>query len=293
MAEVGRRVVFFPFPYHGHSSPVLRLASALHTRGFAVTVFHTEFRAPDRADSPADYGWVSLPVEVPQEVVASEDIARLVTAMNAGCKEPFKDRLAALVAAEEGGGVRCVITDVIWYTAQAVARDLGVPALGIMTASAANFRLYMAFQTLIDKAYLHVQEAQKEDPVEELPPYRLKDFLRHDASSLAGFADLFRQIVDGARQSSGLIFNTLSTIEAANLDRIREDLSVPVLAVAALHKLVPQANASSSLYGETQDADFLAEPVTTGHDLIVGYVARDSGVRFWYFPLLLGIYSCT
>jgi hypothetical protein len=95
-------------------------------------------------------------------------------------------------------------------------------------------------------------DAQKEDPVEELPPYRLKDFLRHDASSLAGFADLFRQIVDGARQSSGLIFNTLSTIEATNLDRIREDLSVPVFAVAALYKLAPQANPSSNLYGETQ-----------------------------------------
>ncbi|KAM0894339.1 hypothetical protein ACQ4PT_024513 [Festuca glaucescens] len=182
MAEAGRRVVFFPFPYHGHSSPVLRLASALHARGFAVTVFHTEFRAPDRADSPADYGWVSLPVE---------------------------DRLAALLASEEGG-VRCVITDVIWYTAQAVARDLGVPALGIMTASAANFRLYMAFQTLIDNAYL-----PEEDPVEELPPTNL--LLQQDASSLPGLADLFRRTVEGARQSSGLVFNTLSTIEAANL----------------------------------------------------------------------------
>ncbi|KAM0894340.1 hypothetical protein ACQ4PT_024513 [Festuca glaucescens] len=118
MAEAGRRVVFFPFPYHGHSSPVLRLASALHARGFAVTVFHTEFRAPDRADSPADYGWVSLPVE-------------------------------------------------------------------------------------------------EEDPVEELPPTNL--LLQQDASSLPGLADLFRRTVEGARQSSGLVFNTLSTIEAANL----------------------------------------------------------------------------
>jgi uncharacterized membrane protein len=32
-----------------------------------------------------------------------------------------------------------------------------VPALGVMTASAASFRVYMAYQTLIDKAYLPVQ----------------------------------------------------------------------------------------------------------------------------------------
>lgn len=192
-------------------------------------------------------------MEVPQEVVASEDIARLVTAMNAGCEAPFKDALLA-AKEEDGGGVRCVITDVIWYSAQAVARGLGVPALGVMTASASNFRLYMAFQNLFDKACL--PEANKDHhPVEEPPPYRAcaEYLLRHDASSLAGFADVFRQAVDGARQSSGLIFNTLSAMEAADLDQIREDLfAVPVFAVGPLHRLAPQANASSSLYGETE-----------------------------------------
>jgi UDP:flavonoid glycosyltransferase YjiC (YdhE family) len=94
-------------------------------------------------------------------------------------------------------------------------------------------------------------EARKEDPVEELPPYRVKDLLRHDICSLQGFADLLRHTVDGARQSSALIFNTLGAIEATNLDKIREHLSVPVFAVAPLHKLAPPANTSSSLYGET------------------------------------------
>ncbi|VAI82757.1 unnamed protein product [Triticum turgidum subsp. durum] len=160
MAGAGRRrVVFFPFPFLGHFNPVLRLAGALHARGLAVTVFHTEQRVPDPADYPADYRFVSLPVEVPPELVASEDIARMGMAMNDASEAPFRDRLAALLAEEaaEDGGVLCVITDVVWYSAQAVARELGVPALGIMTASAAIFRVYMAYQTLIDKAYLPVQ----------------------------------------------------------------------------------------------------------------------------------------
>ena len=89
--------------------------------------------------------------------------------------------------------------------------------------------------------------------MEELPPFRVKDLLRHDACSLQGFADLLRHTVDGARHSSsGLIFNTLSAIEAGDLDKIRHDLSLPVFAVAPLHKLAPPANTSSgSLYGET------------------------------------------
>jgi UDP-glucosyltransferase BX8/BX9 len=158
MAGAGRRVVFFPFPFLGHFNPVLRLAGALHSRGLAVTVFHTEQRVPDPADYPEDYRFVSLPVEVPPELAASEDIARMGMAMNDASEAPFRDRLAALLAEEaEDGGVLCVITDVVWYSAQAVARELGVPALGIMTASAAIFRVYMAYQTLIDKAYLPVQ----------------------------------------------------------------------------------------------------------------------------------------
>ncbi|VAI82742.1 unnamed protein product [Triticum turgidum subsp. durum] len=222
MAGAGRRrVVFFPFPFLGHFNPVLRLAGALHARGLAVTVFHTEQRVPDPADYPADYRFVSLPVEVPPELVASEDIARMGMAMNDASEAPFRDRLAALLAEEaaEDGGVLCVITDVVWYSAQAVARELGVPALGIMTASAAIFRVYMAYQTLIDKAYLPVQDARKDDPVEELPPYLVKDLLRHDTSRLEDFAELLRHTVAGARQSSGLIINTLGAIEAANLER--------------------------------------------------------------------------
>ena len=83
-----------------------------------------------------------------------------------------------------------------------------------------------------------------------------KDLLRHDAYTgiwkRSAAADLLRHTVDGARHSSsGLIFNTLSAIEAGDLDKIRHDLFLPVFAVAPLHKLAPPANTSNSLYGET------------------------------------------
>ncbi|KAL6659735.1 hypothetical protein ACP70R_002564 [Stipagrostis hirtigluma subsp. patula] len=239
----GRRVVLFPFPYQGHFNPVLRLAGALHSRGLAITVFHTDLRAPDPSDYPAD---------APAELVASEDIARLVTALNDGCAAPFRDRLAAMLAeAEEAGGVLCVITDVVWYSAQAAARELGVPALGMMTSSAASFRTYMAYPTLIDKGYLPVQEGHRDDPVDELPPFRVKDLQRIDTSSLADFADLLRHTVAGSRQSSGLIINTFDAIEASDLSRIREDMAIPVFGVAPLNKFSPAAK--TSLYRLQQD----------------------------------------
>lgn len=157
--RAGHRVVFFPFPYQGHFNPMLRLAGALHAHGVEVTVFHTDLRAPDPDDYPSDYRFVPVPVRVPTELVGSEDIARLVMELNVSCAAPFKERLAALLAEEEEkqGGVRCVVTDVIWYSAQAAARELGVPALVLMTSSAASFRNFMVYPALIDKGYLPVQ----------------------------------------------------------------------------------------------------------------------------------------
>ncbi|CAL5028797.1 unnamed protein product [Urochloa decumbens] len=252
----GRRVVFFPFPYQGHFNPLLRLAGALHARGVMVTVFHTDLRAPDPADYPSDYRFVSVPVHtyVPPELVASEDIARLVMELNISCAAPFKKRLAAMLAEEvvEAGGVRCVITDVIWYSAQAAARELGLPALGFMTSSAASFRSFMVYPALIEKGYLPVQaEENKDDPVDVLPPFRVKYLERIETSSLADFATLLEHRVDGARRSTGLIINTVEAIEAVDLDKIREDMCVPVFAVGPLNKFTPLVK--SSLYQLQQD----------------------------------------
>lgn len=158
-AGAGGRVVVFPFPFQGHFNPVMRLARALHARGLAITVFHSG--ALDPADYPADYRFVPVPVEVAPELMASEDIAAIVTALNAACEAPFRDRLSALLSAadgeEAGGRVRCVLTDVSWDAVLSAARGLGVPALGVMTASAATFRVYMAYRTLVDKGYLPVR----------------------------------------------------------------------------------------------------------------------------------------
>jgi UDP-glucosyltransferase BX8/BX9 len=152
----GGHVVLFPLPYHGHLNPMLHLAAALHARGLAVTVLHTEFGAPDSADHPAGLRFVAVPGDVPAWLMASHDVARVLMALNSIFAVPFKDRLRALMV-EGGNGVCCVVTDVNWLSAQAAARELGLPALGLMTSSAASFRTMMAYPTLLDKGYLPVQ----------------------------------------------------------------------------------------------------------------------------------------
>ncbi|KAK3129356.1 hypothetical protein QOZ80_6BG0478260 [Eleusine coracana subsp. coracana] len=106
---------------------------------------------------------------MPTGLMASLDMAGVVTALNAIFAASFKDRLRKLLA--DGDGVRCVVTDVVWYSVQAAARELGVPALRLMTSSAASFRTFVAYPILLDKGYLPVQESCKEDTVHELPPF--------------------------------------------------------------------------------------------------------------------------
>ncbi|KAF8690546.1 hypothetical protein HU200_040908 [Digitaria exilis] len=55
-----RHVLLFPLPFQGHINPMFQLAGLLHSRGFAITVFHTHFNAPDASRHP-DYHFVPVP----------------------------------------------------------------------------------------------------------------------------------------------------------------------------------------------------------------------------------------
>ncbi|CAN6307765.1 unnamed protein product [Urochloa humidicola] len=120
-----------------------------------------------------------------------------------------------------------------------------------MTSSAASFRSFMVYPTLIEKGYLPVQEEKRDDPVDVLPPFRVKDLQRIETSSLTDFATVLSHTVDGARRSTGLIINTVEAIEAVDLDKIREDMCIPVFAVGPLNKFAPRVK--SSLYNLQQD----------------------------------------
>ncbi|KAL6883443.1 hypothetical protein ACP4OV_010857 [Aristida adscensionis] len=245
-AAAGRRprVVLFPLPYQGHINPMLRLAAALHARGLAVTILHTETRAPDRRRLPAEFGLATIRDAVPPELAASGDVARFVLALNAGCAAPFR---AFLAGARERDRVACVIADVDWFAPLAAARELGVPALALMTSSAAKLRVYLAFPRLEEKGYLPVRESNLDTPVDELPPFLVRDLhsMTDDMARYRAYADLLSHMVAGIRHSSGLIINTFDAIETTSIKIIQHTLSsIPVFAVGPLHMISPWVDSS-------------------------------------------------
>uniref|UniRef100_A0A0E0J1H7 Glycosyltransferase n=1 Tax=Oryza nivara TaxID=4536 RepID=A0A0E0J1H7_ORYNI len=248
--EGRRRVLLLPLPYHGHINPMLRLAAALHDRGLAVTVVHTETRAPDRRSLPAGCELVTVPDGLPPELAASGDIPSFVFALNRNCAAPFRDLLAGALRQEEeeedGGGVACVVADVDWFAPLAAARELGVPALALMTSSAARFRVYLEYPRLCEKGYLPVQESNLDMPVDKHPPLLVRDLhIMMDTSRHVAYASLLAHIVAGVRQSSGLILNTFNAIERTDVEQIRRDTAIPVFPVGPLHMLSPPATVAT------------------------------------------------
>ncbi|XP_020151720.1 DIMBOA UDP-glucosyltransferase BX9-like [Aegilops tauschii subsp. strangulata] len=256
-----RRVLVFPIPYQGHINPMFQVAGLLQDRGFAVTVFHTHFNAPDPSRHPA-YDFVpvpdGLPAGSPGTVAATVEH---IFAINGSCEAPFRERLAALLEAPGGRDeVACLVADAHLLTLMDVARQQGVPTLALRTGSAACFRNFMATPMLCDKGYLPVSaESQLDAPVRELPPYRVRDLMavtssRHEHDLVC---KLLARAVEAVSTSAGFILNTFDALEADDLAATRRDLAgVPVFEVGPLHKISP-ASSSSLLPQDRSCLDWL------------------------------------
>ncbi|KAE8787542.1 DIMBOA UDP-glucosyltransferase BX8-like [Hordeum vulgare] len=226
------------------------LAGLLHARGFAVTVFHARFNAPDPSRHPA-YGFVpvpdGLPAGTPETVAATMEH---ILAVNTSCEAPFRERLAALLDAPGARDeVACLVADAHLLALVRVARRLGVPTLVLRTGSAACFRNFLANPVLCEKGYLPVGAESKLDaPVRELPLYRVRDLMgansrsRHEHELMC---ELLSRAVEAVRSSAGFVLNRFDALEADDLAATRRDLAgVPVFDVGPLHKLSPASSCS-------------------------------------------------
>ncbi|XP_008785473.2 UDP-glycosyltransferase 76B1-like [Phoenix dactylifera] len=236
----GHGVVLFPAPFQGHINPMFHLASLLLARGFSITILHTNFNSPDPTNYP-NYHFVSVPDGLTTPI---DDVVALVLSLNANCEAPFRDQMSRMRSERGGEPIACVVVDSLLYSVQAAANQLGLPTLVLRTGSAASFNMFVAFPLLWKRGYLPIQDSRLEIPVKELAPLRVRDLLRVEKSSPQKLRELIDQVVKEARTSSGIIFNTFAAIEGNELEKVREELSVPVFPIGPLHKLSPKSENS-------------------------------------------------
>ncbi|CAN6197364.1 unnamed protein product [Urochloa humidicola] len=230
---------------------MFQLAGALHSRGLAITVFHTHFNAPDASRHP-EYEFVPVPDGIPEGGHPLHETLHRILDMSRDCAAPFRDRLAAVLAAarwkDGGSDVACLVADALLMTLLDVARGLGVPTLALRTTSAACLRCFLAYPMLHENGYLPPQESQLDMPVKELPPLRVKDLYYSRSGDNEIMGKLVAGVTQAVKNTSGLLINTCDAVEATELERIRKELDIPmVLAIGPLHKISPSKSVGSSL----------------------------------------------
>lgn len=246
-ASPGRCVLMFPLPFQGHLNPMLQLADVLHARGLRVTLFHAAFNAPDPV---AGYRFVPVGAGVPAtDLVPTGSDADFVGALlrfNERLQGAFQDSLREVMEEEEEGArPACLVLDSNLRGMQVVADRLGVPTLVLRTGGAACLVAYMAFPALCDKGLLPLQDhSQLNMPLDDLQPLHLRDMVFSTTTPHETMLTCLERIMESASYSSGVIINTFSELEGADLRKIIHGVGVPVYAIGPLHKISSGAQSS-------------------------------------------------
>ena len=146
--------VCLPFPAQGHITPMLKLATILHARGFHVTFVNTEYnhrrlvrsRGAAAVSGLRDFRFATIPDGLPaSDADATQDPATISYATKHSCPPHLRRLLAGL------DGVTCVVADNLMSFSVDAAREVGVPCALFWTASACGYMGYRHFQLLMDQ----------------------------------------------------------------------------------------------------------------------------------------------
>lgn len=152
------RLVLIPPPFHGHITPMLQLATILHSKGFSITVAHTHFNSPDPSNHP-NFTFLPFHDGLSDTHISSKNFIDITSTLNTNCVSPLKEillqqRMKANVNHEK---IACIIYDGLMYFIDAVARELKLPSIVFRTTSATNLLTYHVCAPLQSKGYFPLQ----------------------------------------------------------------------------------------------------------------------------------------
>ncbi|XP_021894492.1 UDP-glucose iridoid glucosyltransferase-like [Carica papaya] len=246
--ERGRKLLLVPCPFQGHINPMLQLASVLHSKGFSITIAHTQFDPPNPSAHPA-FDFISIPDTFLEQQTSPENMIDLVLLLNAKCQEPFKKFLAQMINRQDPSHPQfaCIIYDEVMYFSPAIANHFKLPSIMFRTSSATTFLVRAVIPKLHLQGCLPLPDSILQDPVPEHYPLRFKDLpvvkFGSEEQILRLMANLFN-----TERSSAIIFNTMDCLEQSSLAMIQHQKQLPIFRIGPMHKLAP--NSTSSLLEE-------------------------------------------
>lgn len=147
------RIVLFPLPFQGHINPMIQLAHILHSKGFNISIIHTQFNFPNTSKYP-HFTFHLIPDGLSDKGTSVSDPILIIKILITSCTEPFHRCLAQVCSDDSNGRVVCLVTDAIWYSTQAAADKLKLPRIVLRTSSVCSFLAFAAFPLLQEKGYI-------------------------------------------------------------------------------------------------------------------------------------------
>nr|AFJ52966.1 UDP-glycosyltransferase 1 [Linum usitatissimum] len=250
-----------PFPIQGHITPMLQLATILHSKGFPITIAHPVLNAPNPSDYHPDFKFVALQpdgVSDRSNHLFTLGVGGVVELLAANCPAPFKEALGKMM--DEDGNKPCVIYDGLMYFAEGVGKEMGIPSLVLRTSCAANLLTYHVFPQLREKGHLPEQYSTSSEPVPGLPNLRYKDLPSYTTNwPIEAQLDFFATVRQ-TRSATAVIWNTSTTLESSSLSIIHQNHTVPqipIFPVGPFHKQILQPKTETLTDEQTSALAFL------------------------------------
>ncbi|XP_062013152.1 UDP-glycosyltransferase 76B1-like [Rosa rugosa] len=274
----GKRLILFPLPLEGHINPMLQLANLLHSKGFSITIIHTQFNSPNPSLHP-HFTFRSIPDGLSETEASPKDIILLFSLFNTKCVEPFTLCLSSLLSEEP---VACLISDSIFHFTQSVAESFKLPRIVFETGGMTSYAVFTQFPLLREKGYLPVtQDSQLEKVVTELPPLRIKDLPVTPKGDPEKYFELCVVIVTKIAASDGVIFNTFRDLEEQGLATLHKQYpNLLVFPIGPFHKCVPE-EASSSISDQSCISWLNTRAPNSVIYVSFGTIAAITEAQFW------------
>ncbi|KAL2328796.1 hypothetical protein Fmac_022223 [Flemingia macrophylla] len=136
--RIRHRLVLIAPPFQGHLTPMLQLATILHSKGFSITIPHDDnFNSPNPSNHP-NFSFLPLFYGLSETQISSKNIVDISVTLNAMCVSPLKELLVDQI--EKGNmnheKIACVIYDGLMHSidsVKAITKTLAVrPSLGVI-----------------------------------------------------------------------------------------------------------------------------------------------------------------
>ncbi|KAM7265124.1 hypothetical protein ACFE04_002807 [Oxalis oulophora] len=247
-------LVFIPFPFPGHTNPMLQLATSLHSKGFSnITIVHSELNFPDPSNHP-HFNFLTISDGMSPDNISLDlgDISRKIN--NTKFTTQLQDFLSKLI--NESTELPCIIYDGFMYLAEAVARRLKVPSLVMRTSSVMDFLMYFSLPSLQQEGLIPLPDSKLLDMVPGLEPLRYKELPVKNSPYLDSLLQILATTCN-LGSSSALIFNTIDLLENSSITKLQQICKVPVFALGPMHKITPTSSSGSLLKPDVSCIDWL------------------------------------